>query len=109
MKTIIFLFSLFIATLAHGQEYKYGYTPTTTDTSEYMLDIRGKNLIIGIGMGNPLVIPFDCLTYDLKTGVNIANGEYRVFWTDERLFCYHGFDLLFVLSDEPIKVKFNRK
>ncbi len=103
MKNIPFLFLLFATTLTTAQEYRYSYTlqagEVVEDSAAYMVDIRDNNFIIGIGQGSPLVIPFDCITYDLKTRVNMSFGYWRVYWTDERMFVYERSTLVFILSD----------
>lgn len=96
MKYLLFL--LFPLSLS-AQEYRYSITEQGIDSAAFMLDVRGNNIIIGIGQGSPLVIPFDSITYDLRTCKTIAFGQWLVVWDEQDLVCTEGRIIRFVLTN----------
>jgi hypothetical protein len=102
---ILLLAPLFLT----AQEYKYSITEQGIDTAAFMLDVRGNDIIIGIGQGSPLVIPFDSITYDLATCKTIAFGHWLVVWDETELVCTEGRLIRFVLTNrEKVLIKTKR-
>jgi hypothetical protein len=99
MKQLLVAISLFASLSLSAQSYRYSYTPNGIDSVGYELDVRKETLIIGIGDGSPLVIPFEKLHFDLKAGKNVSTGRWRCEWDDTEFTCYEGSTIRFVLTN----------
>ena len=104
------LFILLLAPLFLSAQYRYSYTEEGIDSADYELNVRENFIIIGIGQGSPLVIPFDEMYFDLRTGKNVATGHWTVIWDDHTLVCSERNVLRFVLTDRKraINLKTNK-
>ena len=103
------LFILLFAPLSLSAQYRYSYTEAGVDSSDYELNVRENFIIIGIGQGNPLVIPFDEMYFDLRTGKNVATGHWTVIWDEHTLVCSERNVLRFVLTDrDATRVNFGQ-
>ena len=92
---LIVAFPLFLS----AQSYRYSYTSNGIDSAGYELDVRKEALIIDIGEGRPLVIPFVSLHFDLKLQKNVSTGRWRCEWDDTEFTCYEGSTIRFVLTN----------
>lgn len=104
------LFILFFIPLSLFGQYRYSYTPMGVDSGYYELNVRENFIIIGIGQGNPLVIEFNEMYFDLCTGKNVATGHWTVIWDEHTLVCSERNVLRFVLTDRKraINLKTNK-
>jgi len=95
MKYLLFL----LFPLSLSAQYRYSYTEAGIDSADYELNVRENFIIIGVGLGSPLVIPFDEMYFDLRSGKNVAKGHWTVVWDEHTLVCTEKGLVRFVMTD----------